>query len=180
MRLAPGLEGDFYRLHCDANSHGGCACVAWHVPTWEGWGERTPAQNRALRDALFARGEHDGYLAYVGDTPAAWCQAGPRDRLPKVVTQLRLSPDPATWAVSCFFSAPAFRGQGLASWLLAAVLDDLRARGVRRVEAYPRRPQAGLDAGDLWTGPDAMLRAAGFAEAGGGDARRGVLVRLLG
>lgn len=183
-RLSPALEGDFFRLHCEGNGQGWCACVGWWVPTWEGWGERTAAENRALREALFARGEHDGYLAFVGDAPAAWVQVGPRDRLEKLARQLSLDPDPATWALSCFFVAPAFRGQGLAAWTLAAVLDDLRARGVRRVEAYPRRAASGetLDAGEVWTGPEALLRAAGFGDVTGGDggaARRGVLALEL-
>lgn len=182
-RLSPALEGDFFRLHCEGDGQGWCACVGWWVPTWEGWGGRTAAENRTLRQALFARGEHDGYLAFVGDVPAAWVQVGPRDRLEKLTRQLGLEPDPATWALSCFFVAPAHRGQGLAAWTLSAVLDDLRARGVRRVEAYPRRAKDGetLGPGDLWTGPEALFRAAGFGDVvgAGGDARRGVLARLL-
>lgn len=181
-RLSPELEADFYRLHCHGNGQGWCACVAWWVPTWEGWGERTAAENRTVREALFARGEHDGYLAYVDDTPAAWVQVGPRDRLAKLTRQLSLEPDPLTWAVTCFFVAPPFRGAGLASWLLSSILDDLRARGVRRVEAYPRRAKDGetLDAGDLWTGPEPLLRAAGFGDVlGAGDGKRGVLALAL-
>jgi hypothetical protein len=41
------------------------------------------------------------------------------------------------------------------------VLRALEERGVKRVEAFPRRgPIRGED--DLWTGPEAMFRAAGF------------------
>jgi GNAT superfamily N-acetyltransferase len=182
-RLSPELQDDFFRLHCQGNGQGWCACVAWWVPTWQGWGERTAAENRAVREALFARGEHDGYLAFEGAAPAAWVQAGPRDRLEKLTRQLALAPDPDVWALTCFFVAPPFRGRGLAAWTLGAVVDDLRARGVRRVEAYPRRAAAGetLDAGDVWTGPEALLRGAGFGEVVGvdGDAKRGVLSLAL-
>jgi GNAT superfamily N-acetyltransferase len=177
-RMAPDLERDFHRLHSDESGHGACACVAWWVPTWDGWADRTAAENRALREALFARGEHDGYLAYVDDAPAAWAQVGPRDRLAKLARQHGLAPDPDAWALSCLFVAPVQRGRGLARWLLSSVLDDLRARGVGAVEAFPRRGE-GLDALDVWTGPHGLFAAAGFVEVEGGDARRMVMRRVL-
>ena len=40
LRLGPELEEEFLVLHSDANDAGWCRCVAWHVPTWEGWGDR--------------------------------------------------------------------------------------------------------------------------------------------
>jgi GNAT superfamily N-acetyltransferase len=133
------------------------------VRTWEGWGERSAEQNRTLREALFERcDQYDGYLFYVDDEPVGWCQAGPRDRLEKLARQFNLEPDPDTWALTCFLIAPRARGQGMAASLLAGVLDDLRARGVKRVEAFPKRGES-LDAGDLWNGPEALFRAAGFA-----------------
>jgi GNAT superfamily N-acetyltransferase len=118
-------------------------------------------ENRALRKALCARGEYDGYLLYLDGAPAGWCQVGPRDRLEKLVQQLALSPDPDVVAITCFFIHPSHRRQGHASRLLREVLRDLRDRGVRRVEAYPKRGN-GLDADDLWTGPEPLFLDAGF------------------
>ena len=48
VSFRPGLEDDFFRLHCPANDAGWCNCVAWLVDGWEGWGERTAEQNRQL------------------------------------------------------------------------------------------------------------------------------------
>jgi ribosomal protein S18 acetylase RimI-like enzyme len=172
-RFEAALRNDFYRLHSDANDAGLCFCVAWWVPTWDGWGERSAAENRQLRESLCARGEYDGYLLYVDDAPAGWCQAGLRDRLAKLAQQFALAPDPATWAITCFQIAPAYRRQGLAAFLLGEVLSDLRMRGVRRVEAFPKRG-ADLDADDLWNGPETMFRAAGFSVVRD-DLRRPVL-----
>lgn len=160
-RFTADQRADFFELHSDANQAGLCACVAWWVPTWQGWGERTAAQNRALREQLCAQGEYDGYLLYKAERPVGWCQAGPRDRLAKLAAQFALAPDPDAWALSCFLIAPAYRRQGLAARLLAGVLADLRARGVRRVEAFPRRG-AGQPDDDAWTGPESLFRAAGF------------------
>lgn len=162
QRFSAGQRADFFRLHDQADAGGWCYCVAWWVPTWQGWGERSAAQNRALREQLCERGEYDGYLIYVGDEAAGWCQAGPRDRLAKLAAQFQLPPEPDTWAISCFFIAPAHRQGGLARYLLAEVLADLRTRGVRRVEAYPKRGDS-LEVGDLWNGPEALFRAAGFS-----------------
>jgi ribosomal protein S18 acetylase RimI-like enzyme len=170
-RLAPERIGDFFRLHCDERGHGWCACVAWWVPTWEGWGERSAAENRRLREDLFARGELDGYLLVADGDPIAWCQAGPRDRLAKLVRQLeRQPPDPGAWALSCFLVAPEHRGRGVAARLLDGVLADLPARGARRVEAYPRRDET-LAAGEQWTGPAALFRRAGFREVAAAGSR---------
>jgi GNAT superfamily N-acetyltransferase len=110
---------------------------------------------------LCEAGEYDGYLLYVDGDPVAWCQVGPRDRLQKLVAQFELSPSPATWAITCFLVAPGFRRRGLASHFLQQVIADLRHRGVRRVEAFPKRGRS-LSEGDLWSGPEAMFRRAGF------------------
>lgn len=177
VRLEPAGEADFHRVHRAACGEPWCHCIAWWVPTWDGWGERTASENLELRRELFARGEHDGYLLYVDAEPVAWCQAGPRDRLAKLVQQFELEPDPNTWAVTCFLLAPEQRGKGLARRLLNGVLEDLRARGVQRVEAFPKRGE-GLDAADLWNGPERMFAAAGF-EVVRDDPTRPVLARDL-
>jgi GNAT superfamily N-acetyltransferase len=178
-RLTAENRADFFRLHNDEHDAGWCFCVAWWVRIWEGWGERSAEQNRTLREALFERcDQYDGYLLYVDDEPVGWCQAGPRDRLEKLARQFNLEPDPDTWALTCFLIAPQVRGQGMAASLLAGVLDDLRARGVKRVEAFPKRGE-GLDAGDLWNGPEAMFRAAGFAVVRDDPARPVLALRLL-
>lgn len=163
-RMADAPREDFYGLHCDANDLGWCRCVAWHVETWEGWGERTADENRALRDRLFDAGEADGYLLYSGKTPVAWCQVGPRDRLAKLCRQYALAPDPDAWAITCFAVPPARRRKGHARRLLADVLKDLARRGVARVEAYPKAEKDGArpEDGDVWTGPLALYLGAGF------------------
>lgn len=161
-QFASARRGDFDRLHCPADGSGWCHCVAWWTPTWAGWSERAATQNRALRDELCARGEYDGYLLYIDDVAVGWCQVGPRDRLPKLVEQFGLTPDPTVWAITCFLIEPNWRRRGLAARLLAEVVRDLRTRGVKRIEAFPKRG-ADLDSLDLWNGPEAMFAAAGFA-----------------
>jgi GNAT superfamily N-acetyltransferase len=168
-RLDASRRADFFRVHAPEHGEGWCCCVAWWTPSWEGWSERSAEENRALREELFDRGEHDGYLLYAEDRPVAWCQVGPRDRLPKLVRRFGLEPDPGAWAVTCFVILPSHRRRGLSRTLLEAVLRDIPSRGAERIEAYPRRDAS--DAGDLWTGPERIFLDTGFVEIGRHEGR---------
>lgn len=164
LTVAPLDEGrvaDFWAVHSEGNGLGWCSCTAWWAPDWEAFARATAAENRRCREELFARGHHDGYLLYEDGVPSGWCQCGPRDRLPKLLHQYGLTPDPAMWAMTCFALVPAARGRGLAHRFAARILDDLRCRGVPRVQAFPVRGHD-LDEGAVWTGPEALYRGLGF------------------
>lgn len=171
------LRADFVRLHSDDNGAGWCHCVAWWVPTWDGWGERTAEENAALRRTLCERGEYDGLLAYVRDEPVGWCQVGPRDRLAKLVGQLELEASPTTWAVTCFLVAPGHRRRGVAGALLAAAVEAARAAGATRLEGYPRTG-AVLEDEEAWTGTETLFTRAGFTVDRPGAPRAVVALEL--
>jgi GNAT superfamily N-acetyltransferase len=158
-RFSPDNEADFFDFHTRVG--GECFCTAWWVPSWEAWDEATAESNRQLRTELLARDEFDGYLLYLDGAVVGWCQVGARDRLSKLVTQFGLEAEDEVWAISCFQINPQFRGWGLATRLLAAVLADLRERGIGRVQAYPKL-DARLPADQQWTGPRALYEQAGF------------------
>lgn len=160
-RLSELLRDDFYRLHVTAKHPGWCNCVAWWTQNWDGWGDRTVEENRALRDRLFEQQVSDGYLLYRGGEPAGWCQALERDWLTKLATQFALAPDPRVWAIGCFFIAPPLRRRGLATRLLEHVIAEARRSGVSRLEAFPKRGDQ-LDELDLWNGPEALFLRFGF------------------
>lgn len=160
-RLSAERKEDFYKVH-DADSFGDwCYCAAWWVPTWEGWNDRTHEQNRALRESLFDAGIYDGYLLYMDDEPRGWCQAGPRDQLSKLLSVYTLPEDDSVWAITCFSIHPTLTGKGIAHTFLDLVLTDLRARGAKRVQAFPH---VGIDlpVDEIWTGPLAIYQKAGF------------------
>lgn len=177
-RLGPDDLDAFDRLHEGCEDGGWCRCVAWWVPTWQGFSARTAEANRTLRADLFDRGDHDGYLAFQGGEPVGWCQVGPRDRLAKLADQYELEPDPATWAITCFKVIPLCRRAGVATQLLDFVLKDLPNRGALRVEAFPRRTED-EDPMELWTGPMELFARAGFHVVHD-DATRPVLALQLG
>lgn len=161
---------DFLALHSEANGCGWCRCVAWWVDGWDGWGERTDAENLSLRQELFARGEYDGLIGYADDEPVGWVQVGPRDRLAKLRLGAGLEPDPRAWAVSCFLVAPSRRGRGVAEMLLTAAIEHARAEGASTLEGFPKRGDR-LAPGEVWTGPEALFRRAGFEHVADAGAR---------
>jgi GNAT superfamily N-acetyltransferase len=153
---------DFYRIHSVDHGEGWCYCVAWWTPTWDDWSERKAEENRALREQLFSQGQYDGYLLYVNNEPAGWCQCGPRDRLTKLCKEYKLELDPKVWAFTCFVIVPRYRGQGLAHYFLDEILKDLERRGVRELQAFPKRGD-GLSKGEVWTGPEGLFQRADFS-----------------
>jgi GNAT superfamily N-acetyltransferase len=174
-RLTKDREDDFLALMARDEHGGQCWCVAWWVPTWDEYVAQSPAQHHQVRDDLFARDVHDGYLAYVDGAAVGWVQAGPRDDLPKIAETFSLAPDPDAWAISCFMVLAPYRGQGLARRIFAAAIDDIRARGASAVEGYPLHG-TGHEAEEVWTGPQSLYVAAGFTERGRGPRR--VVYRL--
>jgi hypothetical protein len=161
VRLDASHVDDFYCLHSDVEGAGCCYCAAWWVESWEEWSQRDPEQNRVLRQQLFTKGTFDGYLMYDGTSPIGWCQCCPRDWLPKIRETYNLMPDSEIWAICCFLILPQYREIGLANHFLEEIVKDLTTLGVKHVQGFPKRGKE-LQAGDLWTGPEAMFLKAGF------------------
>lgn len=160
-RLSRDTESEFVRIHCDATGNGWCQCVAWWVPTWDCWGDRTAAQNIELRQKLFRDGVHDGYFVHADGALAGWVQAWKRDAFAKLSAQFGVTSDDDAWMIGCVLILPALRGRGLAGQALALVVDDLRLRGARSIDAFPKRGAG--DASELWNGPESTYAQLGFA-----------------
>ena len=160
-RLSQATEAEFARLHCDASGNGWCHCVAWWVPTWDGWGERTAAANATLRQRLFRDGVHDGYLIYADGKLSGWVQAWKRDAFVKLAAQFGVAASDDAWMIGCVLILPEFRAQGVAREALTQIVADLRLRGARSIDAFPKR--GANDAGELWNGAESTYLRLGFA-----------------
>lgn len=161
FRLDENRKEDFYRVHNKEHGHGWCFCVGWWAPTWEAWSRRSAEENRKMREQLFDSNQYDGYLMYDEDRPIGWCQVLPRDFLHKLRLEYKLEPDLEIYAISCFVIIPEYREIGLGRYMLSEVLKDLKKRGVKHVQAFPRRgPKLAVD--DLWTGPEKFFEKAEF------------------
>jgi GNAT superfamily N-acetyltransferase len=140
-----------------------CYCMETHrTQTDEEWAVRTAADNRRDMSKGIEEGKVTALLAYVDGKPVGWCNYGETTRLNGVMHRfgLHAGEQQGVGSLACFVIAAPYRKHGVATALLEAALDRLRARGLRVVEAYPARnpdsPQSN------YRGPLQMFLRAGF------------------
>ena len=120
----------------------GCYCYfPYHDPADSDWTSRTGAENREAITACCRDEKMAGYLAYADGEVVGWCNAGPRHLYPSLA---RLPGDArTTGAIPCFLIAPEWRRQKVATRLLEAACEGLKAQGILKVIAKPTRGAVG-------------------------------------
>ncbi len=146
-----------------------CYCIESHRPanvTDDEWGERVAEDNRRDMSESIKRREVTALLAFEGGKPIGWCNYGETTRLGGLMHRFGLasSDHEGVGSVACFVISAPYRGHGVASMLLDAAVERLRAKGVRAVEAYPRRSDDSQHSN--YRGPLAMFIRAGFEPYG--------------
>ena len=115
-----------------------CYCMETHrTQTDEEWAVRTAEQNRADMSEGIRGGKVTALLAFVDGKPVGWCNYGPSTRLNGVMHRfgLNVAEQQGVGSLACFVIAAPYRKHGVASALLDAALERLRADGVRVAEA---------------------------------------------
>lgn len=142
--------------YADNPAWSSCYCMERLAPDFA---ERTKDQNRGSRSELMRSAKANGLVAYRLGRVVGWCHAAPKTELLNLPT----GSEPEVGAIVCFVVAPDARRQGVATALLGAAVEHLRASGMRAVEAYPRTVEP-ADAAPriLYVGPMAMYLRAGF------------------
>ena len=123
------------------------------------WEARTVKENRAAACDRICANQMEGYIAYRDGKPIGWCNAAPRTMMDSFADE----PDPDAsrmGEITCFVVAMDHRRSGVATSLLHAACDGLRARGLEIAEALPKA-EASSDAQNHF-GPLSMYLAAGF------------------
>ena len=140
-----------------------CYCMETHTTHSEDeWAARTAVENRRDMTEMISRGHVTALLAYADGKPVGWCNYGETTSLGNIVRrfEIKASEYQDVGSVACFVIAAPYRGHGIASRLLDEAIDRLKARGMRAVEAYPRR---GADSDQTnYRGPLSMFLRAGF------------------
>jgi ribosomal protein S18 acetylase RimI-like enzyme len=142
-----------------------CYCIEAHQPanvSDDVWIQRVAEDNRRDMSESIKQGEVTALLAFEGGTPIGWCDYGETTRLGGLMRRFGLaaSDHEGVGSVACFVIASPYRGHGVASMLLDGAVERLRARGLRAVEAYPRRADDSQHTN--YRGPLAMFIRAGF------------------
>ena len=141
-----------------------CWCQWWRLAAGEFSRSSRSQLIAALREQC-AMEPVPGVVAYLGDLSVGWCGFGPRGsmrRLERSRTIPKIDELPV-WSIVCFDVRPGYRRRGIATALLAGVIDYARAHGAIGLEAYPTDPGGTRrDATFSYTGFASMFEAAGF------------------
>jgi GNAT superfamily N-acetyltransferase len=171
VELTPALWPDLEKLFGPNGACGGCWCMFWRIPEGERYADvRGPEAKRRFK-ALVASGEAKGVLAYVDGEPVGWATFGPRRDFPRLDRAPSFKCDDAdsVSSVPCFFIHRNWRGQGVATALLAAVEAAVRRDGPSTLEAYPVKPPPGsgrISNGMAYTGTLPFFLKRGYVHVG--------------
>ena len=110
----------------------------------------------------------NGFLAYSGDKPVAWCHTDLRKNLAQL-NDLCSEEDNEykIGSIVCFIVAPEYRRKGIASKLLEHAMDDFKVNCYNIIEAYPKL--TGETDAENHHGPLIMYLNHGFVQVGGND-----------
>jgi GNAT superfamily N-acetyltransferase/uncharacterized protein YndB with AHSA1/START domain len=140
-----------------------CYCMETHrTQSDEEWALRTAEDNRRDMSDLISQGKVTALLAFVDGKPVGWCNYGETTRLNGVMHRfgLNAADEQGVGSLACFVIAAPYRKHGVATKLLEAALDRMRARGVKVAEAYPVKELKSAQSN--YRGPLSMYLAAGF------------------
>jgi ribosomal protein S18 acetylase RimI-like enzyme len=179
QRLTPARGADYLRFFdhergpafTDNPEWRTCYCHFYQVPTALKWGDFDGRANRLAMSARIASGEMEGYLAYEGDEVVGWMNAQPYHKLRHACQRMRIAqpelpvaPHDAA-AIVCFVIHPRHRRRGIARALLASGIENMTARGLALVDAFPWNagPDNNKDT-DHYHGTLSMFLDAGFGQ----------------
>lgn len=163
--LTPDRWTDFEALFGGASATRNCWCMWWRVPG-NAWRDTTKASRKAAFKAAVDIAP-PGLLAYDDDRPVGWVHITPRADVPRFNNGRMSKPSDdvnfdRTWAITCFYTAPSHRKQGMMAAMARAACGYAQKNGARRVEAAPMRPKPTLQRSDGYFGIAPALRRAGF------------------
>ena len=167
--LTPGLIEDFLHFFddiafSDNPEWGGCYCHFYHFAgDIEQWKETTKEQNRNATITLIKEEIMKGFLAFVDNEPAGWCNVNskyaykktPIDGEPEDTLEGKIA------SIVCFLIAPAHRKKGIARKLLKHAIKALREENFAWIEAYPRKGD--LSDAHSYHGPASLFVSESFS-----------------
>ena len=165
----------------DATAERGCWCQAWRGTDAKSLsGDKSRPE--LLREQMKRGSPPPGFIAYLDSVPVGWVGIGIRTETPRLLNSRTIPAvdDLPVWSIGCFRIRPGYRRRGIASALLAGVVQAARRAGAPGVEAYPIDPAGRrVDAGFAYVGIASMFESAGFERLMVTDAKSAGLPRHL-
>ncbi|HEX7170972.1 MAG TPA: GNAT family N-acetyltransferase [Candidatus Limnocylindria bacterium] len=159
----------------------GCWCQAWR-----GLDAKRLSMGRSrpelLRDQMAGGPPPPGFVAYLDGLVVGWAGVAVRTETPRLVNSRTIPSidELPVWSIGCFRIRPGYRRRGIATALLAGVVEAARRAGAPGVEAYPIDPSGRrVEVGAGYVGIASMFDAAGFERRLVTTATSGGLPRLL-
>ena len=149
--------------------------MMWRQEKGEKWDDVKGPLAKKRQKELVTSGKADGVIAFVDGEPVGWCSFGKRLDYPKLDRAPSLKCDDAekVWSVPCFFIKSGFRGQGVATALLAHAIRSMKKKKANIIEGYPVKPSKtyknAIPAAFAWTGTQPLFLKAGFEIVGNRD-----------
>jgi ribosomal protein S18 acetylase RimI-like enzyme len=103
-------------------------------------------------------------ILYYKGKPVGYAQFAPKKEFPRLKDFKKGETD--TWYISCIAIKKSYQGKGFGKILLNSVLDDLKRRGIKKVQVYGRLSG---DASHFSSGYWSMYKKVGFKEISGGS-----------
>lgn len=131
------------------------------------FGSEARRRNREAMHGLITAGTVPGLLAYADGRPAGWISVGPRQEFARLQHAPAFRPvdDLPVWSIVCFYTAPAYRRQGITRALIRAAVRHAADHGAAAVEAYPLAAWGEKVApSDAYPGTAGTFRDLGFDE----------------
>ncbi len=151
LRIVDITGANYQDIPQDYFTHSSCrSCLYWEngsLPRDREAGERETEKRRWFNSISLVFGP-SGKLVYDNGRVVGWAQYAPANCFPKARAYHAYPSDDA-YMISCLAVKPEYRSRGVGEVLLRAVIEDLRARGLKAVETFARRGSSNNPSGPL-------------------------------
>lgn len=114
-----------------------CYCTFYFcAENIDNWVNMTMEEAKDLRESITSKCS-DGYIYYINNEPAAWCQCVSPKHAPYLKNLLDIKSDDYAKVISCFFVKEEYRGKGLIKTLLQEVIAQCESEGIKALYGIP-------------------------------------------
>ncbi|WP_238907050.1 GNAT family N-acetyltransferase [Clostridium sp. YIM B02506] len=135
-KISDNNLSDFFSLFSNDKCEN-CQCTFYFsADNIDKWMNMNVEEAKELRRNITSKCS-DGYIYYIDNKPAAWCQClSPKDS-PYLKKLIDIKSDKDTRVISCFFIKKEYRGKGIIKDLLKKVIIQCKKEGVKLIYGIP-------------------------------------------